>query len=169
VNARLLAAGGGERTFAAVFTTGDEVVGLLTDWAGSERLSGARLTAIGAFSSAVLGYFDWERKEYLRIPVDEQAEVLAFIGDIALKDDEPARELGMGAGRERGGLLVPGVDEADAVAVRPQRLHHAVDAVARQSEHGVHAPVDQPFDQDVGHGLRLAHDPPRPCWRNFMP
>ena len=33
-----------------------------------------------------LGYFDWEKKEYKRIPVREQVEVLSLVGDIALDE-----------------------------------------------------------------------------------
>jgi predicted DNA-binding protein with PD1-like motif len=31
----------------------------------------------------VLGYFDWEKKNYERIPFAEQLEVLSLVGDIA--------------------------------------------------------------------------------------
>ena len=52
-----------------------------------EPASGAsRRPPIGAFSAVTLGYFDWDAKEYRKIPVQEQVEVLSLIGDIALKD-----------------------------------------------------------------------------------
>ena len=44
---------------------------------------------------------------------------------------EPAGVLGVAAGHEGRGLLVPHLDEADLVLARAQRLHDAVDAVAR--------------------------------------
>jgi predicted DNA-binding protein with PD1-like motif len=44
---------------------------------------------VGAFSDVKLGYFDWEAKDYLEIPLDEQVEVLVLAGDIATKDGEP--------------------------------------------------------------------------------
>ena len=50
-------------------------------------------TAIGAFSEGdALEYLDWQ-KEYERIAVREQVEVLALVGDIALQDgsDCPAK------------------------------------------------------------------------------
>jgi len=37
-------------------------------------ITGAGFTAIGAFSEATLGYFDWDRKDYERIPVSVQGE-----------------------------------------------------------------------------------------------
>jgi predicted DNA-binding protein with PD1-like motif len=36
-----------------------------------------------------LGYFDRARKDYRKIPLPEQVEVLSLIGDVALEDDEP--------------------------------------------------------------------------------
>jgi predicted DNA-binding protein with PD1-like motif len=81
--------GTGERRFAIVFDTGDEVVAGLTRFAEEQKLDASSFTAIGAFSSALLGYFDWEKKDYERIPVREQVEVLALVGDIALQDGRP--------------------------------------------------------------------------------
>ncbi len=34
-----------------------------------------------------LGYFDWQKKEYKKIPIAEQVEVLSLIGDVAWKED----------------------------------------------------------------------------------
>jgi len=100
----------GERTFALVFETGDEVMSNLVAFAGRNRLGAARLTAIGAFRDATLGYFDWETKHYEKIPVDEQVEVLSLIGDVALKDGKPAVHAHVVVGRRdgstRGGHLV---------------------------------------------------------------
>lgn len=79
----------GEKTFAVIFDTGDEVMTGLLDVARMHNLGASHLTAIGAFSDVVLGYFDRERKEYKRIPLHAQVEVLALIGDIALDDGQP--------------------------------------------------------------------------------
>ena len=79
----------GEKTFAVIFDTGDEVMAGLLDVAKTYHLGASHLTAIGAFSDVVLGYFERERKEYKKIPLREQVEVLALIGDIALDDGQP--------------------------------------------------------------------------------
>jgi predicted DNA-binding protein with PD1-like motif len=99
-----------QRTFALVFDTGDEAVATLTRFAKDQNLSAARFTAIGAFSDAVLGYFDWSKKDYERIPVAEQVEVLALVGDVALKGAEPQIHAHVVVGRRdgttRGGHLL---------------------------------------------------------------
>ena len=77
------------RTWALVFDTGDDVVGPLTEFATLHQLSSARFTAIGAFSQATLGYFDWRKKDYDRIPIDEQVEVLSLVGDVAQDAGQP--------------------------------------------------------------------------------
>jgi len=101
----------GQRTFALVFDEGDEVVSELTDFVGSNGLDAASFTAIGAFGTASLGYFDLEKKEYERIPVHEQAEVLSLLGNVALTEDgQPLVHahavLGASDGSTRGGHLL---------------------------------------------------------------
>ena len=78
-----------EKTYAVVFDKGDEVMAGLLGFAQSRGLTAAHLTAIGAFSDATLGYFDRDRKDYTKIPIREQVEVLALIGDVALTNGKP--------------------------------------------------------------------------------
>ena len=78
-----------ERTYALVFDTGDEPMSLLTRFAEQHGIKAARFTAIGAFSEAVVGYFDWQKKDYQRIAMREQVEVLALVGDVALDKGKP--------------------------------------------------------------------------------
>jgi uncharacterized protein len=100
----------GERSYALIFDTGDEPVGLLTRFAEEQRIHAARFTAIGAFQEAVVGYFDWEKKDYEKIPVREQVEVLALVGDIALAKGKPKLHahvvLGKRDGSAHGGHLL---------------------------------------------------------------
>ncbi|GLK71736.1 DNA-binding protein [Ancylobacter dichloromethanicus] len=79
-----LADAGGLRTYAVILETGEEVMQSLQDFARREGLSAAHLSAIGAFSHGTISFFDWEAKEYRDIPVNEQVEVAALSGDVAL-------------------------------------------------------------------------------------
>jgi uncharacterized protein len=103
---------GGQRTFALVFDTGDEPMEGLSKFAREQRLSAAQLTGIGAFSEVVLGYFDWQAKEYTRIPLSEQVEVVSLLGDVALEGDEPVVHahvvVAHSDGRASGGHLLGG-------------------------------------------------------------
>jgi predicted DNA-binding protein with PD1-like motif len=75
-----------DRVYAVIFDTGEDPMEGLARFAREQRLDASSFTAIGAFSEALLGYFDWEKKDYQRIPVCEQTEVLALVGDITLDD-----------------------------------------------------------------------------------
>jgi uncharacterized protein len=94
------------KTFAAIFDTGDEVKEGLLALAREKRLAGSQFTAIGAFSDVVLGYFDWQSKQYKKIPVREQVEVLSLIGDIALKENgDPEAHAHVVVGRADGSTM----------------------------------------------------------------
>jgi uncharacterized protein len=82
---KLLHEAGGQRTFVVVLETGEEIVASLQEFATRESVHAASFTAIGALSDAVLLYFDWQKKDYQKIPV-QQVEVASLIGDIA---DDP--------------------------------------------------------------------------------
>ena len=89
MKAKVLHAAHRTRTIALVFETGDDPIEGLLDFAKRERLTSGHFTAIGAFEEATLGYFDWTRKDYLRIPIHEQVEVLSLVGDVALEGWTP--------------------------------------------------------------------------------
>jgi uncharacterized protein len=99
-------------THAVVLAKGDEAVAALGRFARERQIAAASLSAIGAFERAVLGYFDWATKQYRRIPVDEQVEVLSLLGDVALSDGGPSLHihavLGRADGSTVGGHLLEG-------------------------------------------------------------
>lgn len=78
-----------EKTWAVVFETGEEVISRLQRFCEEQNLTAARFSAIGAFSAATLGYYDWNRKEYEEVPVSEQVEVLSLIGDVSQYENAP--------------------------------------------------------------------------------
>lgn len=88
-----------------IFETGDEVISTLTQFAREQRIASGRFTAIGAFSEVALGYFDWEKKEYLRNEVKEQVEVVSLIGDIALGQGKPEVHAHVVVGRRDGSAM----------------------------------------------------------------
>jgi len=89
MKASLIHEADGFRTFAIILQTGDEAMRMLTDYAREQQLQGSHFTAIGAFSDAVVAYFDWQSKRYRHIDISEQVEVLSMIGDIAIDAEGP--------------------------------------------------------------------------------
>ena len=92
-------------TYALIFDSGDEVMELLKTFANEHSLKAARFTAIGAFSSVELGFFDYAIKDYKKIPVNEQVEVLSLIGDVALYGDDSKLHAHVVVGRSDGTTL----------------------------------------------------------------
>jgi predicted DNA-binding protein with PD1-like motif len=84
VQSKILADASGRKTYAIIMETGDEAMSCLQRFVEAEGIVSAQFTAIGAFSDAVLKYFDWEAKAYREIPVSEQVEVASLIGDVAI-------------------------------------------------------------------------------------
>lgn len=79
----------GRKTFAIVFDKNDEVRDRLLEFANLHHFADAHLAGIGAFSEVTLGFFDPRQKEYRKIPINEQVEVLSFTGNIVQKDGKP--------------------------------------------------------------------------------
>jgi predicted DNA-binding protein with PD1-like motif len=109
---RIASRGHDPETFVVVFDKGDQVVAGLTEAAKRAGWGASQLTAIGGFRQATIGYFDRDRKEYRKIPVEEQVEVLSLLGDLILEDGEPKVHahvvLGRSDGSTVGGHLLEG-------------------------------------------------------------
>ena len=100
-----------QRTYALIFETGDEVVAGLQKFAVETNATAAEFTALGALSDVELGYFDWEKKEYRKIPVAEQVEVVNMTGNFAIGENgRPALHahivVAKSDGHARGGHLL---------------------------------------------------------------
>ena len=110
---KLLASDAGERTFILVLDEGDEAFRCIVDFAEREGVTAASITAIGAFRSATIAFFDFETKSYEKIPVAVQSEVLSMLGDIAIDDEGEASPhlhvvLGLSDGSTKGGHFLQG-------------------------------------------------------------
>ena len=99
----------GARTFALVFDRGDDVLSELARFCAEERVGNGRISGIGGFSKATLGYFDRERKAYEPIKVEEQVEALSLHGTISVMEGKPHAHIhaivGFRDGSVKGGHL----------------------------------------------------------------
>jgi len=113
VRVKQLSDHGADRLHLLVLESGEEAFAALTRFANTNELTAASMTAIGAFESAVIGWFDINSKSYRKIPIHEQCEVLSALGDIAVGDDGKASlhmhvVLGLADGSTRGGHFLEG-------------------------------------------------------------
>ena len=104
----------GARTIVLILDPGEEAFASVTAFAVKEKIEAASLTALGAFERATVGWFDFAKKNYKPISVDEQCEGLSLVGDIALGDDgKPSLHIhamvGLSDGSTRGGHLLEAV------------------------------------------------------------
>ena len=96
--------------FAVILDKEDEVISQVTGFAQERMLTGAHFTGIGAFRRLTLGYFDPERLDYKKIPIEEQVEVLSLVGNIAIDEGKPKVHahvvVGKSDGTARGGHIL---------------------------------------------------------------
>lgn len=117
MRSKLIHEADGQKTYAVILETGDEAMACLDAFAREQGISAASFKAIGAFRAAELGYFDWETKDYLPIPVPEQVEVASLTGDIALEPGgKPAVHMHAVLGRRDGSTLAGHLNRGE---VRP--------------------------------------------------
>jgi predicted DNA-binding protein with PD1-like motif len=106
---KLLSNNNGVKTYALIFGKGDDVLSGITDFAELNHVTSAHLRAIGALSSAKLGFYDPTRKLYHLIPISNQCEVVSLLGDIALYNGKPVVHahvsVSMSDGQVKGGHL----------------------------------------------------------------
>jgi predicted DNA-binding protein with PD1-like motif len=81
-----IAGDAGIETRIVVLDSGEDAFAVLTKFANAAGITAASLTAIGAFESATVGWFDFEKKTYKKIDITEQCEVLKADIGIALMD-----------------------------------------------------------------------------------
>jgi predicted DNA-binding protein with PD1-like motif len=135
LNYRLLEERDGRRTLAVALDIGEEVMSTLSTLARELSLVGSSVSGIGGFQRATLGYFAWDRQEFVKNYVEEQVELLSFQGTIAAGDDgTPTLHAHVVLGRSdastRGGHLVEGIvrPTLEAIIVEsPEHLHRLYD------------------------------------------
>src|SRR4051812_4252409 len=99
-----------QKTYAVILQSGEEVSENILYLVKQHKIKAAQFTAIGAVSKTTLGFFDFSIRDYTKIEIHEQAEVLMLAGDISLFNDAPKVHahvvLGKADGTAHGGHLL---------------------------------------------------------------
>ena len=69
---------------------GEEVVTTILKFVQESKIGTASLSAIGAISNCVLGYFDRERKTYISKNFNDAYELISLNGNITFLDGKPS-------------------------------------------------------------------------------
>jgi uncharacterized protein len=138
MKSKLVWEGAGGRTFVLALDVGEEASRAITDFAASNEIEAASLTATGGFERAELGWYDLKRGTYKPVPIWQPSEGLSLVGDVATDEDgAPSLRLhavlGFSDGSTRGGHLLKGV-------VRPALEVTLVETLARQRDAAACAP-----------------------------
>ena len=94
-----------QRRFLLVFDKGDDVLATLRGFAEANAVRGASFLALGAFSSATIAYWNPATKEYEKIAVDEQVEVLSLAGNVGVDGAETKIHAHVTLGRRDGSAI----------------------------------------------------------------
>ncbi len=73
--------------------TGDSIPDTIVEWARSAAVSGGTVLGLGAAYDVEIGYFHRDRREYSRRRLDGDVEIVALVGNLALKEGAPYAHL----------------------------------------------------------------------------
>jgi len=114
--------------------SGENVLEKLSEFCEKEKINSGSLSGIGALSKAEIGHFSVEKKEYETKTFEEELEVLAFEGNISLKEGKPFVHAHVTLGKKDfslvGGHFVSGIVGATLELF----LHNSEFVVARKKE-----------------------------------
>lgn len=109
---KALEIGSAGRTFKITFAKGDEVASGMTEFAEKNHLRASHVTGIGALDSAVLGWYDPDKRAHKKIVINQEVEVASFVGSINIQNGKPVFHahavLGSSDGSTKGGHFVEG-------------------------------------------------------------
>lgn len=78
-----------KRTFIGSLPSGVDLYDALTKIVTEEDIRIGKITAIGAVTCAIIGFFDQNKKEYLNIEISGGFEILSCIGNVSVRDGKP--------------------------------------------------------------------------------
>jgi predicted DNA-binding protein with PD1-like motif len=113
IRSRLLSENNGVKEYILIFEKGDEVLSGLTTFAADHKIQSAHFHGIGALKKSAFGSFDSNGNIYHIRRMNEQAEVLSLLGDVAVFGNKPVVHahvtLADREGKALGGHLVEGI------------------------------------------------------------
>lgn len=87
------------------FEQGEAFPDRLVEFLEAESIGAGSLTGIGAFERSRIAFFDIADREYRDIDVDEQVEVLALVGNVAMHGGKPLVHAHATLGRRDGSTV----------------------------------------------------------------
>lgn len=89
VKVKLISDRGDTKTYALIFSAGDEVLSGLLEFAINYHVKSAHFTGIGDAKTSKFGWYDASKKMFKVNQLDSFAEITSMVGDIALLNNNP--------------------------------------------------------------------------------
>ena len=77
------------RTFRVNFSTGDELMSGMTEFAEKNNLKISEVRGLGGISSAVVSAYDPEKGAFKRFNIDQKGELVSLQGEITVQKGKP--------------------------------------------------------------------------------
>jgi predicted DNA-binding protein with PD1-like motif len=77
------------RTFRVNFSTGDELMSGMTEFAEKNNLKISEVRGLGGISSAVVSVYDPEKRAFKRFNIDQKGELVSLQGEITVQKGKP--------------------------------------------------------------------------------
>ena len=77
------------RAFAGRLETGSDLVAEIERFCLEREVTAAQVTVIGAVRRARYAYYEQTDHRYLELETDSHHEIVAFLGNVSLRDDKP--------------------------------------------------------------------------------
>jgi uncharacterized protein len=78
------------RTFRVNFTTGDELMSGMTEFAEKNNIKLSEVRGLGGISSAVVSAYDPEKGAFKRFNIDQKGELVSLQGEITVQNGKPS-------------------------------------------------------------------------------
>jgi len=114
------------RAFAGRLETGSDLVAEIERFCLEREVTAAQVTVIGAVRRARYAYYEQTDHRYLELETDSHHEIVAFLGNVSLRDDKPFLHahatFADASGTTVGGHLLRGIEVfAAEVMIREMR------------------------------------------------
>jgi predicted DNA-binding protein with PD1-like motif len=120
---------------------GEEVMDALGAFAGEQHVAAAEVSGIGAFERAVLGFYQLERRDYHRVQVSEETEVVSLLGNLSRTEEGPRVHLHAGLGRKDGSMIGGHLFEGVVSATLELFVREEPGVLTRLPDEGVGLPL----------------------------
>jgi len=106
---RITDLGKGGRTYKLNFSKGDELMSGLVEFAEKNKIKNGHFVGLGAIDKGILGWTDTERGNGQKmIPVNEESEIISFLGSVSTNAQGVATAHGHGAVSTQSGSVIGG-------------------------------------------------------------